>query len=336
MNIKVNTNLPITASPTTPITKFAIAAAVILVLFAVPFFVSGYRSFQIAQIMIYAIALLGLNLLTGYNGQLSLGHGAFFAIGGYATAVFITQFVIPYWAVIPVAAVIGFIVGFLFGFPALRLGALYLALATFSLALAVPQLLKYKKIAHITGGVMGIMLQKPAVPAWLPINQDQWLYIFTLLITLIMFLLVRNLLKSRMGRAIIAIRESEVAAKSSGINVALVKSVTFGISVMYTCVAGALSTILISFVNPDSFPLMLSISLLTGVIVGGLASIPGAIYGAIFISLIPNLADYLSKSAPGAVYGACLMASVYFMPKGIHGLFRKIYDKLLRRKEVID
>ena len=143
---------------------------------AVP--LTNFRLFQFTQVYIYAIALLGLNILTGYNGQISLGHGAFYAIGAYTTAIMIDQWNVPYWVTLPTAGVVCLVVGFLFGIPALRLEGLYLALATFALALAVPQILKY--FEHWTGGSQGIVLSKPDAPLGLPLNPDQWLYFLTL------------------------------------------------------------------------------------------------------------------------------------------------------------
>ncbi len=147
-----------------------------LVAVALPFFSPGYLTFEFSRVIILAIALLGLNLLTGYNGQISLGHGAFFAIGGYASAILTSKFGVPYWATLPITGLICFGAGFLFGFPALRLGGLYLALATFALALAVPQLLKFKPFDPWTGGVQGLVLSKPQPPLHLPLTRDQWLY----------------------------------------------------------------------------------------------------------------------------------------------------------------
>lgn len=323
---------PIVRASMTALPRFArVPSAMVLtgvaILALLPFFLSGYQSFQLATIMIYAIALLGLNLLTGYNGQISLGHGAFFALGGYVAAILSTMFGVPFWLTVPMAAVIGMLIGFLFGLPALRLGSLYLALATFSLALAVPQLLKWKKAEFLTGGVLGVTMQKPEVPAWLPLTQDQLLYLFTLVVTIVMFVLARNLIDSRIGRVLIAIRERPVAATAAGINIAMVKSLTFGVSVMYTSVAGALSAWLLQYVAPDSFSLMLSITLLTGIIIGGVASLGGPILGAIFITLVPSLAESISKSAPGLVYGVCLLLVVFLMPRGMRGAIRSFLAK---------
>src|SRR5215475_11292394 len=144
---------------------------------AFPFAASGYHIYQGAQVLIFAVALIGLNLLTGFNGQISLGHGAFFAIGGYGTAILITKFGLAYWAAIPLASVVCFIAGFLFGFPALRFGGLYLALATFALAIATPQILSYKGFDAFTGGSQGITLTKLHAPFGIGLTPDQWLYL---------------------------------------------------------------------------------------------------------------------------------------------------------------
>src|SRR3954465_8814333 len=146
---------------------------------ALPFVVSNYRTFQLTLVLVYAIALLGLNILTGYNGQISLGHGAFYAIGAYVAAIMMDRFAVPYWTTLPAAAIVCLVVGFLFGLPALRLEGHYLSLATFALGVALPQLLKYKHLEKWTGGVQGIVITKPEAPFGLPLNPDQWLYFFT-------------------------------------------------------------------------------------------------------------------------------------------------------------
>ncbi len=295
---------------------------------ALPFMMSGFRVFQFTQVYIYAIALLGLNILTGYNGQISLGHGAFYAIGAYTTAIMIDKWNIGYGWTIPTAGILCLVVGFLFGRPALRLEGLYLALATFSLALAVPQILKY--FEHWTGGSQGIVLSKPKAPWRLPLSEDQWLYFLTLAVLLVLFLLARNLLKSRTGRAIVAIRDNHIAAEAMGINSALYKSVVFGVSAAYTGVAGALSGIAIAFVAPDSFNIFLSITLLTGIVIGGLATISGAIFGALFIQFVPNWAQDISKAAPWAIFGIFLIVFMYVMPHGIAGFLRLAWIRMTR------
>jgi branched-chain amino acid transport system permease protein len=298
---------------------------------ALPFLVSNYHTFQFTLVLIYAIALLGLNILTGYNGQISLGHGAFYAVGAYVAAILMDQFGVPYWLTVPAAGAVCLVVGFLFGLPALRLEGLYLALATFALGVSMPQLLKYKKIEHWTGGVQGIVIVKPDAPFGLPINQDQWLYFFCLAVMLLMFALGANLLRGRVGRALIAIRDHPVAAEAMGVNNALYKSLAFGVSAMYTGVAGALGAIAVQFVAPDSFNIFLSITFLVGIVIGGLASIPGAIYGAIFIQFVPNIADQISKAAPWAIYGVFMIGFMYVMPVGVAGAIRIAWARIQRK-----
>lgn len=308
-----------------------LVALVLLAACALPFLVSDYRTFQFTLALVYSIALLGLNLLTGYNGQISLGHGAFYAIGAYTTAILMDQYGVPYWATIPIAAVVCLVVGFLFGLPALRLEGLYLALATFALAVSLPALLKYHHLEQWTGGVQGIVLLKPDPPFGLPISPDQWLYFFTLAIAALMFGLAWNILRGRMGHAMVAIRDHHIAAEAMGIHTALVKSLTFGISAMYTGIAGALGAIAIQFVAPDSFNIFVSIVFLVGIVIGGLASISGAIYGALFIQFVPNIADAISKAAPWAIFGIFLLGFVYLMPMGVAGAVRMAVSRLSRK-----
>ena len=304
-------------------------ALVLAVALALPLLVSNFRLFQFTQVGIYAIALLGLNMLTGYNGQISLGHGAFYAVGAYTTAIMIDRWEVPYPVTIAVAGVVCLVVGFLFGIPALRLEGLYLALATFALALAVPQILKY--FEHWTGGSQGIVLSKPNPPWGLKISPDQWLYLFTLGILIALFVLARNLLAGRTGRAIVAIRDNPIAAEAMGVNTALYKSLTFGVSAAYTGVAGALSALVIAFVAPDSFDVFRSITFLVGIVIGGLASISGAVFGALFIQFVPNWAQDISKAAPWAIYGVFLILFMYVMPRGIAGGLRLALARIGRR-----
>ncbi len=301
---------------------FLVAVAVLPLMFA-----SDYKLFQFTMVVVYAIAVLGLNLVTGYNGQVSLGHGAFYAIGAYVTAIMMDKWDIPYWATIPFSAVICAGVGFLIGLPALRLGGMYLALTTFALAVATPQLLKYKLFDDYTGGVQGIVINKPDAPFGLPLNPDQWLYLFALTVGAILFILATNLVRGRIGRAMRAIRDQPLAAEAMGIDIAMFKTRTFALSAMFTGIAGSLGAITIQFVAPDAFGVPLSLTFFVGMVVGGGASIGGAIMGALFIQFIPNIADEISKAAPGAVYGLILIAFMFLLPGGLASLIR-----ILKRK----
>ena len=303
--------------------------------------VSDYRLFLVSTMMIAAIAVLGLNLLTGFNGQISLGHGAFYAVGAYVAAILMDQLGWPYWMTLPAAAIVCFIVGYLFGLPALKLEGHYLALATFALALAVPQILKYKWLDALTGGVQGIVLTKPEAPFGLPLSEDQWLYYYILVVMVALYWAAANILNSRSGRAMMAIRDQYMAADTMGIDTALYKTVTFGISAAYTGIAGALSASAIAFVAPDSFNFFLSIKFLIGLVVGGIGSLAGSVVGGIFYVLVDNSAQALStfiKNDLGlqfdlsayTVFGVLLILLMYLMPMGIVGGVAYLWHSLRR------
>lgn len=291
---------------------FVIAAA------AVPlFFASGYQLFQLTLVVAYALSVLGKNLVTGFGGQVSLGQGAFYAVGAYTAAILMDKFDVPYWATIPVAAVTTGMVGLALGLPALRLAGLYLALVTFALAVAVPQLLKYKLFEDWTGGVQGIVILKPDAPFELPLDADQWLYLFSFAVAVVMFIAVNNLVNSRIGRALKAIRDQPLAAEAMGVELAKFKTIVFGTGALISGIGGALGAIAVGFVSPDSFTIALSLMLFVGMVIGGASSISGAIYGAFFIVFIPNIAEQISKAVPGAIFGVILILFMFFVPGGI-------------------
>jgi branched-chain amino acid transport system permease protein len=300
---------------------------------ALPFAMKGFAVFQLTMVMIYAIAIMGLNLLTGFNGQFSLGHGAFFAVGAYTAAILMDRYGVGFAWTLPAAALTTFIFGVLIGLPALRLENIYLALATFSLAAVTPQLLKMTPVEGLTGGVQGIVLLKPDAPFGLPLSQDQWLYFLTLATGLALYWVAGNIVRSRTGRAIMAIRENPIAARAMGIGNAWYKTLIFGVSALFTGVAGALSAITVGFVAPDSFTVPLSVALLVGMVVGGTAWLPGALIGGTFVLFVPNLAEEVSKGLSGAVYGVILLLVIYFMPAGAGGIWSAIKDNLSRRRK---
>src|SRR5579872_227134 len=310
-----------------------IAAVAALVLIGLPFLLSGFQTSVLAKVIFWSIAALGLNILVGYNGQFSLGHSAFFAIGAYTMAILLSKTGIPYWAIVPMAGALCLVAGFLFGLPALRLEGHYLALATFALAVATPQLLKVDAFESWTGGVQGINdLDQPAAPFGLAfLTPDRWAYFFCLLWAVPLFAIAWNLLRGRTGRAIVAIRDNPIAAASMGINVSIYKSLTFGVSAMYTGIAGALSVVVTPFVSPDTFDFLISVSLLVAIVVGGVATLPGAILGAFFIQYVPTYADRISHAIPWAVYGVAIIAVVYFMPGGMVGFLRWFWLSVRRR-----
>lgn len=319
------------AAPRIPFPLFF--ALLLGIALALPFALKGFVTFQLTMVMIYAIAIMGLNLLTGFNGQFSLGHGSFFAVGAYTAAILMDQFSLGFGWTLPAAALTAFVFGVLFGLPALRLENIYLALATFSLAAVTPQLLKLAPLEGFTGGVQGIVLTKPDAPFDLPITQDQWLYFVTLAVGLLLYIVAVNIVRSRTGRAVMAIRENPIAARAMGINIAFYKTLIFGVSALYTGVAGALSAITIAYVAPDSFTVSLSVALLVGLVIGGVAWLPGAIIGGLFVLFVPNLAEEASKGLSGAVYGLILLVVVYLMPSGAGAIWRSVEAQFSRRRK---
>jgi len=305
-----------------PSARYLAIGAAIAVALLLPAIATNFVIFQLTMVMIYGLAIVGLNLLTGFNGQFSLGHSAFYGIGAYTSAILMDKVDLAYYWTLPCSGAVCFLVGFLFGLPALRLQGLYLALGTFALAAALPQILKFQPLESLTGGVQGIVLIKPDAPAGLPLNPDQWLYYFTLVVLLVMLDGATNLVNSRTGRALMAIRDHPIAAAAMGVNTALYKTLTFGVSALYTGVAGALGAIAVQFVAPDSFSFFLSISFLVGLVIGGVASIPGSLVGGLFVLYVPNIAERFSTGLAGAIYGVILLLVIFVMPSGAAGLVR--------------
>jgi branched-chain amino acid transport system permease protein len=309
-----------------------LAAAAIAVL---PLLIGDTNEYRFAFVATFFIAALGLQILTGYAGLISLGQGGFMLVGAYVTAILSVDHGWKDLATIPLAGVITGVLGFLFGFPALRLRGVYLALATFAIPIALVALAK--KYAGFTGGVGGKSLTR--------VLSGHTAYVTTWPIAGAMFLLAWLLLQGKLGRAFRTVRESEIAAVSSGINIALTKTFAFGISAFFAGVAGSLYAIIIGFVNPDTFAVGLSLLILIGVVVGGLGSLLGVVAGAIFIEYVPLYApdilrwvekplgsplDPQRAGAGAAVYGFILLLVLYAFPTGIAGLLRRAYKSLAR------
>jgi len=306
-----------------------------LVVFALllitPLFVKNFIIFQMTMWLIYAIAILALNILTGGSGQFSLGQSAFYAVGAYTAGILMEHMGVNYALTLPAAGIICFIFGFLFGFPALRLSGVYLALATFALAVAMPQLLKLGVFEHWTGGVQGLVITKPDAPFGLKMSQDMWLYYFTLAVSALIYVLAVNLLRSRSGRAMMAIRDNQIAASAMGVDLPLYKTLAFGVSAAFTGVAGALGAIVVQFVAPDSFTIQLAIAIFLGMVVGVVGWLPGSLVGSAFIVFVPNVAEHISKGLSGAVFGVLLFVVIFLVPHGARQVAYMI-EALFRRK----
>ena len=319
-----------------------------------PRFMGEFRLSQFTFVAIYFIALLGLNILTGYNGQISLGHGAFMGIGAYVGAVLtlgrpgleallleppgwlpLGDGMRPVFTIVLAGLVTG-VIGFLFGIPALRLAGVSLALATFAMAVSLPQVAK--RFDQVTGGGGGLTLNLPTTPFGWDISVRHWLYYEAWVTAGVLFIVAWLLVRARVGRAWRSIRDGEIAATASGVSPSLYKTLAFGVSSFYAGVAGALLAIEVSYVNPDTFPLSLSILLLASVVVGGLGSLTGVIFGALLLEFLPIYAQEppllpfgFSKQAPGVVFGVLLILIMLLVPGGVAGLLRRLTAPVVRR-----
>jgi branched-chain amino acid transport system permease protein len=305
--------------------RVGVVCAVALLAMAVPFLFGPYRVGQFTLVLVYAVAVLGLNLLVGYNGQISLGHGAFFALGAYTTALLIEKASVPYLLSVPAAGLVCFVAGYLFGVPALRLRGLYLALVTLGLAIAFPQLIK--RFDELTEGSQGLTVIQPEAPGWLGLADDQFLYLLILAFTAVMFLAAWSLTRGQLGRAIKAVRDAEIPASTLGVDLGATKTRVFAVSACYAGVAGALYVFAIGFVAPEAFTLTVSFAFLAAVVVGGLATISGALFGALFIEFVPVYAADVDEALAGVIYGGVLILFMYLLPGGVMGLVRRISSK---------
>jgi branched-chain amino acid transport system permease protein len=318
------------ARPRLDLVAFGVVLAALAL--GAPFLVPGYFALNLSYALIFSIAILGLNILTGYTGQITLGHGAFIAIGAYASAIAQQKLGINYLLSVAIAGAACGLVGFGVGIPALRLEGIYLALATFALAIAAPTLLK--KPEAITGGVKGIILLPVTSPTDL-LTDDQFFYGVCLVITVILFVLCWNILRGRTGRAFRAIRDGDLAAVSFGINLASYKTLAFALSAGLAGVAGALYGIATGFVSADAYPFQLSILLVVGGVLGGISTLEGAVIGGFFVQFLPLVSQQalgtinkqLANAAPSVTQGVLLILVMFVARQGVAGLVRTGYHR---------
>jgi branched-chain amino acid transport system permease protein len=305
--------------------RCALMLAVGLTVVFLPRAFDDYFNYRLALVGIYFISIVGLNVVTGYNGQLTLGHGAFMAFGAYATTVLTTEYGVSVYWTIPVAGLVTGVFGLLFGFPALRLSGVYLALATFGLAVSVP--LVAKRASGWTGGSAGKVLPLPQSPIG-SLSTNQWLSYLTWAIGACLYVAAWIVLRGRFGRAFRAVRDAPIAAVAAGLSLARIKTLAFAISAAYAGVAGALLAIAIAFVNPDTFPVSLSILLLTGAVVGGLGSLEGMLFGAVFIQFVPKWSESINNHAPTVMYGLILLGVLLVAPGGAAQVVSRLIVRL--------
>ncbi|MFP4512875.1 MAG: branched-chain amino acid ABC transporter permease [Acidimicrobiales bacterium] len=311
------------------ILRWSLTLGGLVVLVAIPFSTSPYRVSQFTMVAVLATVMMGLNLLTGFNGQISLGHSFFVAIGAYTAAILMVDHSWPYLLTLFPAFAITFVMGFLFGIPALRLEGLYLALVTLALAVVAPPFIK--RFGDLTGGSQGIVVGKPEAPGWSGLADDQWRYLIIVAVAVLLITLARNLVRGRVGKALIAIRDNHIAAEVMGVDPRVFKTLTFALSAAYAGVAGALYTWTIGFVSPESFLVSHSVLYLAGAVVGGLATVIGPLFGGLFNQFVPEMAADIHRSAPNVLYGAALILVIILMPQGVVGLITKLRDKLIDR-----
>lgn len=308
---------------------------------------------RLGEVMYIAVAALGLALLTGFNGQISLGHGAFLGMGAYITMILTVDYNVSYAMAGVIAVVFTFVVGLVVGLPALRITGIYLALVTLALATLFPQIVV--RLGDITGATVGRgllprenygqwdVLQEEGrrrflfeagfrAPDWTGLADDQWRYYVFLVIAVIVFLLVHNLVHSRVGRALVAIRDNETAAEVAGVPVSTYKVVTFGISASIAAIGGWMFAVLNNQVSPTSFTIALSITLLVAAVLGGANSIIGPVIGAFVIVYLREAVPAESQRFTQVVFGLVLILVMLVAPGGIIGVYRTIAARIARSR----
>ncbi|WP_344827093.1 branched-chain amino acid ABC transporter permease [Actinocorallia longicatena] len=317
---------------------WAVRVAVPLVVLLLLLAGAGLEPFRVGQltsVLIFAIAISGLNLATGYTGLLSIGHSAFFGLGAYTTGVLIVKYEVEPLLTLPVAVVICFALGFLVGLPALRIRGLYLALVTLAVGVAFPEIVR--RFADLTGGAAGMVIRSRqlAPPEWTGLrlgDRGVFLYWVSAILLVLTLLLVRNLTRSRTGIAMIATRDNELAAAASGVRIASVKTLVFGLSGAITGLAGGLFAMYVGALSPDgSFTLLKSIELITGLFLGGVATLYGPVAGALAVVFVPYwTSDVVSGHVSGILFGAVLILIVFLMPEGVVGRLERTARGIVR------
>lgn len=289
----------------------------------IPFFVEKFRLFQLSNTLVYAIALIGLNILTGINGQLSVGHGAYFGIGAFSMAIIMGTLKLHYLVALFLTLVACAFTGFVCGIPALRLQRDSLSMVTFALSVMFPQLLVH--FDKWTGGSTGLTVEHPEVPGFLArfsVTQDVWMYIICLIGFYVVSYLTANLVYGRTGRALRAVRDHDIASEAMGISNAYYRVLASCLSGAVTGIGGALFALLIGRVAPDTFGAELSLLFLAAIVVGGVGSLYAPIYGAIFLQFVPNITEAISQAMTMVVYGAVMIGLVFFNASGVTGILR--------------
>ena len=305
--------------------------ALVIFLYLLPLFADDYFMYILCMSGIYVIVSLGINLLTGFSGQISLGHAAFYAIGAYASAILTTKVGIPFWFAVPLSGLIAAISGLMIAFPAFRMSGLYLAIATMAFGFIVEEVIINWE--SMTNGTNGYSVLSPSIGNF-SFDSDQRYFYIVLTLTILMIFAAKNIIRSKTGRAFVAIRDSETAARITGINLERYKARAFGISAFYAGIGGSLLAHYTNFIGPDNFTIVHSIVFLAMIVVGGLGSIPGSILGGVFITWIPEVIKMVADYFPSAfqqtvglhslIYGGIIVVFLIFEPLGLYGRWLKI------------
>ena len=295
-------------------------ALVLLAAMLLPLVLPKFLLMQVSTALTFALAILGLNLLLGFAGQVCLAQGALFACGAYTTAILVAQGGWPALATLPASAAITALAGVVIGLPALRLGGLQLAIVTFGVAVLTPQLIL--KFDRLTRGATGITFDPPAPPAWL--GPDSWLYAVCVAAALGCAVLAQRMTRGDSGRALRSLRDNPLIASSLGIDLVRARLAAFAVSSAFAGLGGGLFAILNGYVSPQSFLAGRSIEILIGAIVGGIGSVSGAFLGALFVAFVPEWSAELSPALGGLIYGACLIVMMLVARDGLVGLARRI------------
>lgn len=308
----------------------------LVVVAVLPFVSEEPRVVLFTQAAAYSVAVLGLNLVAGFSGQISLGHSAFMGVGAYTTAILVADHDWSFVSTIPVSAALCFAIGLVVGIPALRLQGLYLALATVGLAVLFPSAVN--KFDSLTGGSNGKRIPRGArllAPEWTGLDPREdahiWVYFLVVAIGGLCFLLTRNLVRSRVGRALIALRDNPIGAEVSGIHLARYKVLAFGVSALLAGVGGSLFMFTLTIATASNFSVLRSIELVTAVVIGGLASLPGSVLGGLLVVFLPDWASEFSNGTlSGAIYGVLLIAIIAIHPAGVADLLRRLWRLVVR------
>ncbi|MBA2953205.1 branched-chain amino acid ABC transporter permease [Nocardioides sp. MAH-18] len=311
-----------------------IAAVVLAIALTQP----DYRMAQFSAVAAWSVALLGMNLIIGYGGQMALGHSAFFGFGSYLTAILYADYGVSFVGTLPISALAGAAIGFLLGLPALRISGLYLALVTLALALAFPAIAKMDQLSALTGGANGKLAYIQWLPpTWLPftVTSAAWVFLTLSAFAAVLFLLASNAMRSRVGRAVVALRDNQIGAAVSGVHPATWKTSTFAVSAAYASLAGSLMMLAVPIVTPDSGGFLVAVTLITGMVIGGAGTISGAVIGGVAVVWLPELSKHWAGALPlvsesdgtalsTAVYGAVLILVVFVMPGGVVTFVRRL------------